>query len=286
MFACAMAAPLSLLDFGLSLGASSIPNLARFSSRESTCGKAGLSKQQILLAATPRRSGLTDSPMYVTPQRTPRHNLKILGRATDKKNKIAKLFVTQQKTVPLPTFYDSQGNPQHLRVFLSQPEGRQSMLNTKALDKYEDLGDNKFRCYLPKIEFLSFEVAPVIDLLVAANEDNCQVELLSCKFEGSDIVRSQNERFSASLKNHLFWTTKQSQEVLYVKLELNVFLEVYTLPFTLLPVSAVESPGTLIMQSLVDRLLPLFLDNMFKDYQAWAQTHPKDRSLEEDASRT
>lgn len=77
--------------------------------------------------------------------RTPRHSLKILGSATDKKNKIAKLYVTQQKSVPLPCFCDSQGDPQHLRVFLSQPEGRQSMLNTKALDKYEDLGDNKFR---------------------------------------------------------------------------------------------------------------------------------------------
>ncbi|BBN07246.1 hypothetical protein MPTK1_4g02240 [Marchantia polymorpha subsp. ruderalis] len=281
-----MAAPLSLSGCGLSLGASSVPKWARFCSQESTCGKAGVIEQHILLAATPRRSGLTDSPIYVTRQRTPRHSLKILGSATDKKNKIAKLYVTQQKSVPLPCFCDSQGDPQHLRVFLSQPEGRQSMLNTKALDKYEDLGDNKFRCYLPKIDFLSFEVAPVIDLLVAANEDNCQVELLSCKFEGSDIVRSQNERFSASLKNHLVWSTKQNQEVLDVKLELNVFLEVYTLPFTLLPVSAVESPGTLIMQSLVDRLLPLFVDNMFKDYQTWAQTHPKDRSLEENASKT
>ncbi|KAL2629529.1 hypothetical protein R1flu_014215 [Riccia fluitans] len=103
------------------------------------------------------------------------------------------------------------------------------------------------------------------------------------QFEGSELVRSQNERFSASLKNHLTWRTRQDQEIFNVNLELNVALEVYTLPFTLLPVSAVETPGNLIMQSLVNRLLPLFLDNMFNDYEAWAKAHPLDRIVRENS---
>ncbi|KAL3686966.1 hypothetical protein R1sor_013275 [Riccia sorocarpa] len=252
--------------------------------REIKCHKGGVNRRWSVIPAPGQVSRQADrSGSASLPQRRSRQMLRIIGRATDKKKKVAKLYAKKQKTVPLPTFLDSQGNPQHLRVFLNEPEGRKCMLNTKTLQKYEDLGDNIFRCYLPKIEFLNFEVAPVIDLLVAASEDNCQVELLSCKFEGSEVVRSQNDRFSASLKNHLTWSVRQSQEILNVNLELNVALEVYTLPFTLLPVSAVETPGNLIMQSLVDRLVPLFLENMFNEYQAWAKSHPLPRTVRENS---
>ncbi|KAF6143874.1 hypothetical protein GIB67_009855 [Kingdonia uniflora] len=42
-------------------------------------------------------------------------------------------------------------------------------------------------------------------------------------------------------------------------------------PFTLLPVSAVEKPGNLMMQSLVDRLVPLLLQQLRQDYDNWVQ---------------
>lgn len=194
--------------------------------------------------------------------------------ATETKKKIAKLFVEKIRTVPLPTFSDAAGSPQHLRAFLREPEGRQCMLNTKALRKFEDLGDGAFKCYLPMMEFLSFEVAPVLELMVDAREDSCQVDLLSCRFEGSDVIRGQNERFAASMRNHLSWSSleHEEQELLHVRVELDVSLEVYTLPFTVLPIAAVESPGTLILQALVDRLLPVFVEQLFVDYQTWAES--------------
>ena len=34
---------------------------------------------------------------------------------------------------------------------------------------------------LPKMEILDFEVAPIVDLYVSSNQEECVVEMLSCK---------------------------------------------------------------------------------------------------------
>lgn len=144
------------------------------------------------------------------------------------------------------------------------------MLNTKALQRYEYVGDDVYRCYLPKVTLLNFEVAPVVDLFVAASDVDCRVEMRQCMFSGSQAVEDQNERFSASLKNHLTWhDTAEGDQMLHLETELSVLLEVYTVPFTMLPLSAVEVPGNAIMQAMLDRLIPLFLDYLFVDYKRW-----------------
>jgi len=182
----------------------------------------------------------------------------------------ANLSVRKKERVPLPTLSDPTGMPQHLSVFLQQPAGTQSMLNTKALQKCEYLGDDVFRCFLPKLTLLNFEVAPIVDLFVAASDIDCQVEMRSCMFSGSKAVEDQNDRFSASLRNHLTWQyTSEGDQVLDLDTELKVSLEVYTVPFTMLPLSAVEVPGNAIMQAMLDRLIPLFLDHLFVDYKKW-----------------
>jgi hypothetical protein len=48
-------------------------------------------------------------------------------------------------------------------------------------------------------------------------------------------------------------------------------LQVYTLPFSLLPSSVVERPGNIIMQTLLDRLVPVFLEQLLEDYKNWVQ---------------
>ncbi|KAG0564897.1 hypothetical protein KC19_8G148800 [Ceratodon purpureus] len=182
----------------------------------------------------------------------------------------ANLRVKKQESVPLVTLTDPSGMPQHLSTFLQQPAGTQSMLNTKALQRYEYVGDDVYRCYLPKVTLLNFEVAPIVDLFVAASDVDCRVEMRQCMFQGSQAVEDQNERFSASLKNHLTWhDTPEGGQVLNLETELSVFLEVYTVPFTMLPLSAVEVPGNAIMQAMLDRLIPLFLDYLFQDYKRW-----------------
>lgn len=187
--------------------------------------------------------------------------------------KVANLRVQQNQVIPLPSYSNTSGAPKPLSEFLSQRAGMESMLNINALQSHEYVGSNIFRCTLPKVEILSFEVAPVVDLSVVANEQECIVEMLSCKFQGSEIVESQNERFSASMRNQLTWDSNGSDgQVLQVNVQLYVSLEVYTLPFTLLPISAVETPGNAILQAMVDRMVPLFVEHLLDDYYRWSQT--------------
>eukprot|EP00850_Spirogloea_muscicola_P018123 SM000162S02401 [mRNA] locus=s162:232721:233562:- [translate_table: standard] len=125
------------------------------------------------------------------------------------------------------------------------------------------------------IEAFNLVVAPVIDLRIGFTGDGCTVEMLCCKgtasgsppqprpttayavadtsdcealrrlrqFEGSGIIEQQNQRFAASLQNVLTWDEAEVLPMLHVDVDLEVCLEVFTLPFTLLPLSAVETPG-------------------------------------------
>ncbi|XP_024520635.1 uncharacterized protein LOC9635069 isoform X1 [Selaginella moellendorffii] len=187
-----------------------------------------------------------------------RRNVFIM-RAADGKVRNAKLAAKRCLTVP---FQDSS----RLNQFLSEPAGMQILINTNALQSYQKLDDTTYRCCLPKLDILKFEVAPIVDLSIDVKDDECLVKLLSCKFEGSELVEKQNQHFSASMINHLTWGLEKQ---LNVNVELNVSLEVYTLPFTLLPLQAVETPGSIVLQAMVDRLVPIFLDQLFDGYRKW-----------------
>ncbi|KAH9759934.1 DUF1997 family protein [Citrus sinensis] len=191
--------------------------------------------------------------------------------------KKANLSATKKERIELPINYDYDGNcgskakAYHISEFLSHPSGIQAMLNTSALQSFQFLDTNTYRCVLPKVQFLNFEAAPVMDLRVTPTDKDCTVQLLSCKFEGSDIVESQNDRFSAFMINHMTWNTNDSESFLEVEVKLKLCLEIYTRPFSLLPISAVERPGNLMMQALVDRLVPLLLRQLLQDYDKWVQ---------------
>ncbi|CAI9106137.1 OLC1v1005218C9 [Oldenlandia corymbosa var. corymbosa] len=133
----------------------------------------------------------------------------------------------------------------HISEFLNHPSGIEAVLNTRALHSIESLDCNLYRCVLPQIQLLNFEVAPVLDLQVTSTKEDCTVEMLSCKFEGSELMENQNDRFAASMRNHITWATIDSESFLDVDVKLNITLEIYTYPFTFLPESAVEGPGNL-----------------------------------------
>lgn len=73
--------------------------------------------------------------------------------------------------------------------------------------------------------------------------------------------------------NSMTWNTNISEPFLEVDVKLNLMLEIYTQPFTLLPTSAVESAGNLVMQALLDRLVPLLLEQLLLDYNKWTNQH-------------
>ncbi|XP_024005060.1 uncharacterized protein LOC18030203 isoform X2 [Eutrema salsugineum] len=131
--------------------------------------------------------------------------------------------------------------------FLKHPSGMEAVINAKALQSYHvvDENDNTYRCTLPKVQLMSFEVSPVLVLRVTPTQEDCTVELLSCKLEGSELLENQSENFSAIMTNCMTWNMEDPEPFLEVDVTLKVILEISTPPFTMLPVSAVEAPGNL-----------------------------------------
>ncbi|XP_057799152.1 uncharacterized protein LOC131014988 [Salvia miltiorrhiza] len=191
--------------------------------------------------------------------------------------KRANLSARKKERIKLPNYGDGVGGNRsyHISEFFSHPSGIEAMLNSRALKSYQPLDSNLYRCVLPQIQLLSFRVAPVLDLQVTPTTEDCVVEMLSCKFEGSEAVERQNERFSASMRNHIKWETVDAEHVLDVDVELNILLEINTQPFALLPISAVERPGNLVMQALVDQLVPLLAQQLLQDYKEWIRQQSK-----------
>lgn len=132
-------------------------------------------------------------------------------------------------------------------------------------------GPGTFTCALRRVGLLGFEVAPVLDLRVAPTSTDCTIEMLSCRFEGSEVLEQQNELFSAFMSNHITWSDDAEEPCLDIHVKLEVTLEVYTKPFSMLPLSAVEKPGNLLMQGLLDRLVPVLGEQLLRDYHSWAQ---------------
>ncbi|KAL6858955.1 hypothetical protein ACP4OV_017957 [Aristida adscensionis] len=189
--------------------------------------------------------------------------------------------------------------------FLRRPAGVESLLNTGALQSFAPApaGSGAFSCTLRPMGFLGFEVAPVLDLRVAPTDSDCTVEMLSCRFEGSESIERQNEVFSAFMRNHITWAKDGEEPCLDIDVNLEVTLEVYTKPFNLLPLSAVEKPGNMwskkgntsvelklmktsimnngkhltrsnnfqLMQGLLDRLVPMLGEQLLRDYHSWVE---------------
>ncbi|XP_077222477.1 DUF1997 family protein, putative (DUF1997) isoform X2 [Tasmannia lanceolata] len=190
-------------------------------------------------------------------------------------SKKANLFAERKKIIKLPNYSDGCGRVYPFKEFLSHPLGMESILNTRALQSFQSLDSNTYRCTLPKLQFLSFEVSPVLVLRVTTTSEDCTVEMLSCKFEGSKVFERQSENFSALMRNHITWDVTGHEPCLAVDVKLYVTLEVFTRPFTLLPISAIETPGNLAIQGLVDRLVQLFVQQLYEDYEKWVQEQSK-----------
>ncbi|XP_042442325.1 uncharacterized protein LOC122027434 isoform X2 [Zingiber officinale] len=183
------------------------------------------------------------------PPFNPRRRLEAKASATvgnpgSGRNK-ANLSARRQERVFIPNYCDGNGRAFPISDFFRHPTGMEALLNTRALQRFELLDANTFRCTLYKIQFLKFEVSPVIDLQVTPTDKDCTVEMLSCRFEGSKAIEKQNQLFSAFMRNHITWEADNSEPCLVVDVNLRIALDVYTKPFSLLPLSAVEKPGNL-----------------------------------------
>ncbi|KAL7184783.1 hypothetical protein ACSBR2_026845 [Camellia fascicularis] len=156
-----------------------------------------------------------------------------------------------------------------LMEYMSLPASQYSVLDAERIERVDN---STFRCYVYNFKFFAFEVCPVLLVRVEEEPNGCCIKLLSCKLEGSPIVVAQNEKFDASMVNRVSCDRKQSDSSV-AELTSDTVIEVsIEIPFAFrpIPVQAIESTGTQVLEQILRIMLPRFMAQLVKDYQAWA----------------
>ncbi|XP_028780397.1 uncharacterized protein LOC114736696 [Neltuma alba] len=153
--------------------------------------------------------------------------------------------------------------------YMRLPASQYSVLDAERIER---VNDNTFRCYVYKFKFFSFEICPVLLVRVEEQPDGCCIKLLSCKLEGSPMVAAQNDKFDALMVNRISCGSN-SKNSLVQQLSSDTIIEVSVeIPFAfqLIPKEAIESAGTQVLEQILRVMLPRFMAQLVKDYQAWA----------------
>ncbi|KAM7262762.1 hypothetical protein ACFE04_000445 [Oxalis oulophora] len=162
-----------------------------------------------------------------------------------------------------------------LLEYMSLPASQYSVLDAERIERIDD---NTFRCYVHRFKFFAFEVCPVLLVRVEEQSNGCSINLLSCKLEGSPIVVAQNDKFdgkdlnAASMVNQISCDSGKSNSSTQ-QLTSDAIIEVsIEIPFAFraIPVQAIESAGTQVLNQILRLMLPRFMAQLVKDYQAWA----------------
>ncbi|XP_022746815.1 uncharacterized protein LOC111296663 isoform X2 [Durio zibethinus] len=153
--------------------------------------------------------------------------------------------------------------------YMSLPASQYSVLDAERIERIDD---NTFRCYVYRFKFFNFEVCPVLLVRVEEQPNGCCIKLLSCKLEGSPIVVAQNDKFDASMMNKISCDTNRSNSFVQ-ELTSDAVIEVnIEVPFAFrpIPLGLIESTGTQVLEQILRLMLPRFMAQLVKDYQAWA----------------
>ncbi|KAF8118849.1 hypothetical protein N665_0002s0158 [Sinapis alba] len=153
--------------------------------------------------------------------------------------------------------------------YMSLPASQYSVLDAERIERVDD---NTFRCYVYTFKFFNFEVCPVLLVRVEEQPNGCCIKLLSCKLEGSPVVVAQNDKFDASMVNRVSCDSTQegsSEQQITSDAVIEVNIEI-PFAFRVFPVGAIEATGTQVLDQILRLMLPRFLSQLSKDYQAWA----------------
>ncbi|CAM8889108.1 hypothetical protein QQ045_027477 [Rhodiola kirilowii] len=156
-----------------------------------------------------------------------------------------------------------------LMEYMSLPASQYSVLDGERIERVDD---NTFRCYVYTFKFFAFEICPVLLVRVEEQAHGCCIKLLSCKLQGSPIVVAQNDKFEASMVNQISCSSIPGNFT-EQKLTSDTLIEVIIdIPFAFraIPVPAIESTGTQVLEQILKLMLPRFMAQLVKDYRAWA----------------
>ncbi|KAK4353624.1 hypothetical protein RND71_025818 [Anisodus tanguticus] len=145
-----------------------------------------------------------------------------------------------------------------LMEYMSLPASQYSVLDAERIERVDD---STFRCYVYRFKFFAFEVCPVLLVRVEEQSDGCCIKLLSCKYG-----------HAASMVNKISYDSNRRDSALQ-QLTSDAVIEVnIEIPFAFraIPVQAIESTGAQVLDQILRIMLPRFMAQLEKDYQAWA----------------
>ncbi|KAL9365622.1 hypothetical protein Peur_043495 [Populus x canadensis] len=205
------------------------------------------------------RNSLTCKHLFLNFSSPVTESLRVSADSTPK----AKFVARRKESVSVRQL----GRP--LMEYMSLPASQYSVLDAERIERVDD---NTFRCYVYSFKFFAFEICPVLLVRVEEQPDGCCIKLLSCKLEGSPIVVAQNDKFDAYMVNQISCDSNQSNSTIQ-QLTSDTVIEVsIDIPFAFraIPAEAIESTGAQILKQILGQILPRFMAQLVKDYNAWA----------------
>lgn len=156
-----------------------------------------------------------------------------------------------------------------LREYMSLPPSEYSVLDA---DKVTRLDVNLFKCELGSLNFLGTRVAPVLtaEVNVKPNGEGTMIKVVEAEVLGEGLAERANSMFMVVSENDVGWIDledgmKQISSDTYVEVHLSV---PGWFPFS---VTATEKTGNLVMSTVINQVVPRFLDQLKSDYLTWAE---------------
>ncbi|XVE99182.1 hypothetical protein REPUB_Repub03eG0175300 [Reevesia pubescens] len=167
--------------------------------------------------------------------------------------------------------------------YMSLPASQYSVLEAERIERIDD---NTFRCYVYRLKFFNFEVCPVLLVRVEERPNGCCIKLLSCKDFDKVIMFGplvaagglttcgcvERSLMVTSMVNQISCGTIQSDSSVQ-ELTSDAVIEVnIEVPFVFraIPLGMIETTGTQVLEKILGLMLPRFMSQLGKDYQAWA----------------
>lgn len=157
--------------------------------------------------------------------------------------------------------------PKPLAEYMTLPASQYSVLDAK---KVERLDEDTFRCYVGGISFFSFVVEPVLTLKVETKALGCDISMLACKLQGSRIVEAQNDKFASRMLNSVRWRAGSKEGTKELVADISIEVDLQVPGWFVLPNGTVRSTGNAVMNAVLEAAVPKFLEQLERDYGAWA----------------
>jgi hypothetical protein len=194
---------------------------------------------------------------------------------------------------------------------MSLPASQYSVLDAR---KIERLGDDRFRCHVGRLAFLGFAVEPVLTVSVETGPKGCTIALLGCELRGSPAVERAGGQFEAAMANRVTWralgegreavagaageaaagsaaaatatedddtpsSSSSTPPAAAILSDVAVEVAVSVPSWLAVPVSGVEAAGSRVMAATLALMVPRFLAQLRRDYDAWASGDESRKAL-------